>query len=86
MSENKGCCGHPQTCTNTGRCKAYEDFLEVSQPKPERKSWGQEIADGMSDEVRKSIREKIRKRRERKALREASRPKRRGDTGRTMER
>lgn len=60
MEDKKGCCGHPPSCTNAGRCKAYEEFNE---------------------QARKSNRAKIQARRERKA----SRPRQRGDTGRTMD-
>jgi len=28
MNDTKGCCGHPPSCTNAGRCKAYEEFNE----------------------------------------------------------
>ena len=71
MSENHGCCGHPKSCTNTGRCKAYEDFLEASRPKTERKQPRRSsLFDGIDPQEIAKAREQVKKRRERERARE----------------
>jgi len=61
--------------------KTGQDFDQTADRRKDEKSRA-DFSEQTSDEARKANREKIRKRKERKR----NRPRRRGDTGRTMDR